>query len=964
MIPRSSNLPRTLHLAAKRAKGSAASLLLALLVMGSSSLLEAQGVGTITGRVVNDATRQPLAAAQVFVAGTQLGTLTTDQGSFRILNVPAGDHQLQFKLIGMRPLIVPISVRAGATVTVDTSMHEQSFSLDQVVVTGTVGGARAREVGNSITSFDVSKEPQIPISMETLLQTEAPGMTVMQSSGQIGGAAQIRLRGVVSASMSNQPLVYIDGVRVRSEAYPNPSVVGKRSNNENQSPLNDINPSDIDRIEIIKGAAASTLYGTEAAAGVIQIFTKRGAAGSPMWTLETRQGFSQEQAFAPDPAPYFYLDPWLKRGSSQQNSISVSGGADLLKYFMSATRENDTGILPNESLGRSSFRGNFTFSPLRDLTLAWNTSYSAGQTSNVAGGVNPSSFIYNVMRGSTNFVSSLDPAVISKTLNQEFLSGIDRLVTGLTATYAPTSNWTTRFTVGYDQATNILTQLRPYGFVLQATGDLNLVNFASKQGTVDLSSTINFNITKKVTSAFSIGAQAVQNTEQNQTGYSANFAGPGSPTLSSGSIQTNSETFQKVITGGFFAQNVFGFSDKAFLTAGVRVDGSSAFGASFGLQVYPKVSASYVLSDEKFWHEKWGSLKLRYALGAAGRAPGAFDAVRTWNPVGWGTSAAYQPLNVGNADLGPERTVETEIGFDWSVFDGRIATTFTSYHGRTHNALFPVTSIPSTGFQNSQLANVGTTDNQGTEITTDFKILERKNLSWSFGANVATNHSMVVSLGGAPSVSLGNAAWLIQGQPLYVVQGVQLMNPNAIADPVVTLKHNFGPNNPTLILGGNTTLVLPYGITLSARGEFQGGNFEDDASTDNGASRNITTWPTCLSYFAMVGAGNQAQTTAYSRLRCQAKFYQPNIFIEKADFFKVRDITLRIPIPMHNRGGIKSALFSVSLHNWIKWVNKDFPIFDPEVDGEGQPAIQRVRATGDGQIPPPRTATAALRIVF
>src|SRR5437016_3756827 len=150
----------------------------------------------------------------------------------------------------------------------------------QTVVTGTAGQARVREVGNSIAQVNVSQVKDPPVNMDQLLQARAPGLNVMQTSGMAGEGAQIRLRGAVSVSQSNQPIVYVDGVRVRSEGYkrnrpPFNDSNGFRGGNYQASPLNDINPADVDRVEIIRGAAASTLYGTEAAAGVIQIFTKR-----------------------------------------------------------------------------------------------------------------------------------------------------------------------------------------------------------------------------------------------------------------------------------------------------------------------------------------------------------------------------------------------------------------------------------------------------------------------------------------------------------------------------------------------------------------------------------------------------------------------------------------------------------------------------------------------------------------
>lgn len=924
---------------------------------------QAPALGTIAGRVVVASTGQGVGSAQVFIVGTQIGALSAADGRYRILNVPAGTHQVRVVQLGMKPVVQPVTVEAGGTATLNISMERAALELDQVVVTGTAGAARQREVGNAIAVINPALKPNIPVNMETMLQAQAPGMTVLQGSGQIGGAAQIRLRGNVSATMSNQPLLFIDGVRVRSEPYPNPSVVGRRSNNENQSPLNDINPADIERIEIIKGAAASTLYGTEAAAGVIQIFTKRGAGGRTSWEGETQQGFSKLMPFSTEPEPYLYLDPWLKNGPQQQYSLQVRGGADALKYFMSGAVEDRKGVLPNESLDRQSVRGNFSFTPLNGLILEWNNFITSSSINNVAGGVNPSGFIMGVMRQQFNHLSSADPDTISKLLDQDFTSNIDRLNTGFTATYLLRSNWSNRLTIGYDRATNVLTRLRPYNFVLEPRGDLNVRNFRSEQGTVDFVSTLDFQLTPALRTSFSSGGQFISTEEQTLDGYALNFPGPSNPTLSTGSIQNVTEDRLRVLVGGLFLQNLTGFRDRYFITTGLRVDGSSVFGSGFGLQAYPKLSASYVISEEGFWRQSWGDMKLRAAVGAAGRAPGAFDAIRTWTPIGFGTQPAYLPQNLGNADLGPERTVETEVGFDWSVIGGRMTADFTYYNGRTKDALFPVRSVPSTGFQSSQLRNVGEISNSGIELQMNFRMIESSRFNWSVGTSIATNRSEVLSLGSATPVSLGNNGFLLENEPLMVLRGVKLLNPNELADPVVQADHIFGPNHPTRTFGLSTILELPWQISLSARGEYQGGHFISDGSSQDAASRAITTWPRCLAGNALRRQGRGDETTARDRLYCESRFYRQGSFIHPADFLKVRDVTARAALPFRIPGAT-SAFVTLSAQNWFRWVNDEFEMFEPEMMGAAEPGVQRVRALGIGVTPPPATLMASLRLVF
>jgi len=181
-------------------------------------------------------------------------------------------------------------------------MEQEILGLDEIVVTGTAGAARRREVGNSVARIDLAQVDEPVANVEQLLQSRTPGLVINESAGMTGAGAQIRLRGSVSVSQSNQPLIYIDGIRVKSDAYKKnvpPADFSGRSGNVTASPLADINPEDIERIEVIKGAAATTLYGTEAAAGVIQIFTRRGASGAPRWTIQVDQGFNRLRPFSP-----------------------------------------------------------------------------------------------------------------------------------------------------------------------------------------------------------------------------------------------------------------------------------------------------------------------------------------------------------------------------------------------------------------------------------------------------------------------------------------------------------------------------------------------------------------------------------------------------------------------------------------------------------------------------------------
>ena len=311
-------------------RGAAALALAAALAVPAG--LSAQN-GTVTGQVTDATTQRPLGSVQVYLADTGLGTLSRDNGRFIILNVPAGTYTLRAERIGYSASEMEITVSAGGTVQQDFSLQSQALGLDEIVVTGTAGAARRREIGNTISQLNVAQDVvEPPTNVDAMLQGRVPGMSVTQSSASSGGGAMIRLRGNVSMTQSNQPLIYVDGVRVRSDGFAKnvpPIGYSGRSNNDVGSPLNSINPQDIERVEVIKGAAATTLYGTEASAGVIQIFTKRGTVGDARWTGQLEQGVSRNLTFGPSLSgglppsesemsasggrpDYLYIDPWLR----------------------------------------------------------------------------------------------------------------------------------------------------------------------------------------------------------------------------------------------------------------------------------------------------------------------------------------------------------------------------------------------------------------------------------------------------------------------------------------------------------------------------------------------------------------------------------------------------------------------------------------------------------------------------
>ena len=930
----------------------------------------AQETGRIAGRVTDAASGAPISEAQVYIPASGIGTITRSNGTFVILQVAAGTHEIRAERIGLTAVTQQVTVTAGEVTEVNFQLSTQALGLDEIVVTGTAGAARRREIGNSVSQINTADLPNRPESMMDLLKAAAPGVEVSSIGGELGQGSQIRLRGNGSVSMSNQPLIYIDGVRMQNELFP---VViapgGPRSAHDTPSPLASVAPQDIERIEIIKGSAATTLYGTEASAGVIQIFTKKGSSGAPVWTVETQQGARWSRKFAPPERPYFGMQPWLQTGWIQDYSVSVRGGGEAFQYFTSGNHAREEGVLVTDQSETWGIRGNFGFSPADGLQLQWNTAFNHRWGKNQAGANNAHGVTLNAMRGDANYVGGYDIEKISALLDYDIQSWIDRFTTGGTVTYSPTGALTNRLTVGYDYSQRVVDNLRPFGFRLLPAGALYTVVFESRLLTFDYVATYAFNLTSALRSNFSWGGQAVGQDTHTYTGHAQDFPGAKAPTVSSGAVRIAGEEEEKVWTAGFFFQNVFDISDRYFLTLGVRVDGNSAFGENFGLQAYPKASASWVISDEDWWQPGWGTMKLRGAYGTSGRAPGVFDAVRTWEAAGWAGVPAFRPRNVGNADLGPEVTGELELGFDGSWFDDRLSAQFTYYNQKTTDALFEVTQTPSQGFRESQLKNVGEIRNTGIELALNTSPVVRADWRWDFGVNASTNNSEVLSLGGAPSFSIGRAAWIIEGQPVPVMRGELVTNPDQAGDPVFAAEdHNFGPNLPTLILGLNTSVQLPGGLQISASGDYRAGHQRLITPGWNSVRRTIR-FPACFPYYVVpeptLGTSNQSvelrpDTPAIWRARCTPNVVNNGSWVFPGDFFRLRSVSALIPVDFLFPERVSNASLMVSLNDSYTWV-KDFPVYTPEQQSNN--GSEQVVGVTD-RVPSPISFRASLRITF
>ena len=988
-------------------------VLVAALASGAlPGLAQGQETGRIVGRVTAQETGAPISAAQVYLPGLQLGGLSRQNGSYLVLGVPAGTHEVRVERIGLATATQQVTVTAGGVAVVNFQLATEALGLDEIVVTGTAGAARRREVGNTINQINVADVPARATVASELLIAAVPGVQMQMDGGVMGSGANIRLRGNQSVAMSNQPIIYVDGVRMQTNAFPSTQGVGRNrgpvldiytgyttGGQIQASPLNNINPNDIERIEIIKGSAATTLYGTEAAAGVIQIFTKRGSTGAPVWNVETTQRMyrafkigamlpTQEQR---DLFPYLRLEDYLRTGYQGTYNASVRGGGETLQYFLSGGHERGIGITDQDSIMKTDVRGNFTFTPLPDVTIQFNTAYAHQWTRNTTGAASAEGLLHSAFRGMAGYHGFEHPdSVWSRVSPNEVTNEIERFTTGATLSYSPIASLTNRLTVGYDWSQQLSFLIRPFGYLFWPIGSVLNDTFQNRLLTLDYVGTYSRDLTSSIRSNFSWGGQAVGEETGRVVAYGEDFPGVSVPTVSAGATTRAREERQEVWNAGFFFQNVFDFSDRYFVTVGARVDGNSAFGSGFGLQVYPKASATWVISEESFWSEGLGSVKLRAAYGKSGRAPGAFDAVRTWRSRGgYDGRAALFPANVGNADLGPEVTREFEAGFDAEWFNGRLSSAFTYYNQRTSDALLDVAQMPSLGFSNPSRRNVGVLGNTGMELSVDASPIQTANWGWDVGLNISTNRSKVIDLPEDVEpfrlVSEQMRAWIVEGEPVPVLRGFHVVNPDEIADPVFEADHAYGPGIPTLILQPSMTVRAPGGILVSARGEYMGGHWSSDANHLRGIVGRGGWSPICWPYYVhpfdggshdwLLPAAAAAQkglpdfttelkpdTPALWRARCTPGLNHTQVYAVPADHFKLRSISVQIPVDFAFPDRVNSSQLTITVTEPFRWYNDEWLVMDPEL--ANQTNAQSTFRGPTHRLPPTWGVNASLRVSF
>jgi TonB-linked SusC/RagA family outer membrane protein len=968
--------------------------------------LPAQAGGVISGVVIDARTQRPLAAAQVAVEGRTAGTTTNEAGQFRLTNVPGTQVTIIVRRVGYRGITEP-NVAVGRT-DLRLLMTEAPRLLEQMVVTGTAEPVERRALGHAVTTVDAAAVQQTaPVpNTASLINGRAPGVVMVGGSGAIGASPRFRIRGASSLSLSDQPLVYIDGVRMANDIStgPNTQFFGSAV----VSRLNDINPDDIESIEVIKGPAAATLYGTEANNGVIQIITKRGRAGRNTFTLDTRAGTNyfndaqerigyninrnpvtgQLQRWSAVEQEDARGTPLFKTGRTQQYNLSLSGGSDMVRYFLSSGYENTTGIEPTNDLWRYSGRANVTIAPTKtfDITTSVGITQQNIHLPLEAGGG---------MWFSAYFGQA--PLTASDSLRRGYFSAppeafwnafenyqrVARTTSSITLNHRPLEWFTHRLIAGYDQTgeDNVgLTQrmgpeLRQFfTSPLDQQGGKTSRRRELTVASVDYGATARAQLPRGIIASTSAGAQFFRRNTYQLQARGEGFAAAGQSVVSATALTFGNEEFVSNSTLGFYAQEQLSFGERFYLTAGLRVDDNSAFGSNFSWVQYPKFAASWVVSEEPWYNLGFlNTFKLRAAYGESGQQPATNSALRTYVAVTGGDGAsAVTPSTLGNPDLRPERGKEVEVGFDASALNDRLSFEFSAYRRNTEDAILSAPVSPSTGFAGTRFTNIGLVRTQGVELQTRLSALQRENVGLDFTLNVSRNDNEIRDLGGPEFIGTGNIRQQV-GYPVGSYWDLRVVSAEFTSD---------GRTRNAMCddgKGGVTACLTASGAAAAPR-VFYG---RTDPANEGSLSSTLSLFRRFRVYGLVDWKTGQTQFNNNVRARCQifrlcpenfeplkydpvliAQYDSPNILRNfvygDASFAKLREVSLSYTLPtaLSGRLGASNGSLTLSgrnLHTWTKWKG---------VDPEAFFVVEQFARLEQAQVPPLRQFLVSMNLTF
>lgn len=783
--------------------------------------------GSIRGVITSENTGELLTGATVFIKSQpNVGAAADIDGRYTISGLSSGTYTIVAQFVGFKKKEISVEV-GSSSLTVDIALSEDLVGLDELIVTG-YSTQLKREITGSISSIRSNEIEKVPLQNAAgILQGRAAGVTVTSTSGTPGAGLNVKIRGSGSINANTDPLYIIDGIQL--------SFTNQSGTNDN-TPLNAINPNDIESIEILKDAAASAIYGSQAANGVIIITTKSGRKSSaPIITASVQRGATEfidgndyfnrdqsieygiasfeydgaadpEQAYRNNFLPAFGFDPntpfaelpdtdWYafnnRTGSNETYRISFSGGTESSTYRVSGGFENVDGYIKKNNYKNYNISGRFN----QQLTDKLDTEFNVRLSSQRFEGPCQDGFFTNCPISAAGFSSPLArPYLDDGSYSPFFLFGagtnpaliffenlretkVLQVLSSVAANYEISSNLNLRTQASMDyREENDYIYSSPLG---RPATNGRLTQIESNTPNFQINSTLSYqNTFDQVHNLNGLVGIEYRRDFTNQI----LAAGEGFPngffrTLDLAANPTRAEGFNTEFrTAGYFATFKYNYNDKYFATVTGRYDGSSRFGADTKFGFFPSASLGWAINQESFFNADFVSdLKLRISYGSTGnQGIGNFAALGLYGANGsYRGVTGLSAVQLANDELSWETATTVNAGVDVSLIDGRISAAVDVYR-RNNTDLLLGEPLPASSSYDDITRNIGEVQNEGIEFQLNTLNISSRDFQWNTRLNLATNRNEVISLSnGTDELEPGTATPIRVGRSINAIQAVR-----------------------------------------------------------------------------------------------------------------------------------------------------------------------------------------------
>lgn len=793
-----------------------------LLVLATPQLASragAQGApGRITGVVTDSSTSRPLGAVRVSVSGTRLGASTDDNGRYVITGVPVGTHTLDARRLGFKPLTRPgVTVNASAATVVDLQLSVVALTLEAMVSTGVVDPTSGRRVPFTVGRLDAENAPVPATNAVETIQGKIAGVTVVPS-GQPGSGTNILLRSPTSINKSTSPLIVVDGV-ILSQSF--------------DASTADLQSLDIESVEVVKGAAAASLYGSRASAGVIQIRTRRGAEQTEgptrvkarsevgMSALANKKHWAQYNYYVVDsnattylsatglpvaraarvPKPIYsrfqdsqYPDPvydqiarFFNPSQTYKNSVTVAQNAGRTNFLLSAVSSREGGVvLNNGAYQQTDVRLNLDHRLRDNLKIAFSGFHSRSDRKDL----NANTFYQLINQAQdinllapdpdgTPYLFQPDPE--GREPNPLYVLATEdrsrkraRTQGSIESRFAPLDWLSFDGNVSYDRSDRdneffLDAGLKSSGFGTGNPGQMTVTNGTTSALNAATSANL-LGRYKSLTLRSTLRALMERENNQVVTANGTIFAAPGVRSLSNAQQRTISSTVQDIRSSAYFGTLGADYAGRYIFDGLIRRDGSSLFGPEQRWNQYYRLSGAWRMAEESWWPFKSiTEFKPRVSRGTAGGRPDFADQFETF---AFSTGGGLVKQTLGNKFLKPELATETEVGID-AIVRQRFSVQISYANNKVTDQLI---QIPLAGFYGytSQWQNAGTVVGNTLEGTLEAQIIRRPKLSWRMGVVVDRSRNKITEFDRS-CFSRQTIAFICAGETLGGMHGFRFL---------------------------------------------------------------------------------------------------------------------------------------------------------------------------------------------